>query len=310
MKKLIVCALIAACLFGLDAGAAVKQSSINLPSFRSLKVSGSFAVSLVRGSDFRALVSVEEAYTDYIICTVKDNVLNLEIDERRVPSEVKRQFRGKGSPDPVFSAVIYVPELVQSVTLTDKSVLHNTDDVFDKSKVVFELKDNASVKSLDLSSQEVRISLQNKSMADFKISCKQLDAQTANSSFLSMDETSAESVYSLYGSSKIIAKSRGTSVTVNTKNNATMTLVGSADTVSYNLSGTSEVNAVDFEVPDAKVTMTSVCTLSEAAYRNLTLNLNGGSTLYFYNDPQVRIESIKSSTVSRMDKDSKSSSKI
>lgn len=300
MKKWILSALLPAFLFCVEAGAAVRQTSINLTPFKSVSIAGSFSVSLVRGSDYRALVSVEEGYMDYVVCSVNGTVLTIDLDERRVPSEVKKQFRGKGTPDPVFSAVVYVPELVQSVTLKDKAVLSDTDDVFDKSKVVFELKDNSSAKQMELSSQAVYISLQNKSVADFKLNCRQMEAETSNSSSLNIDETSEESSYSLQGSSKIVAKSRSSRVSVKTKSNSNLTLVGTGDSISYNLSGTSEVNAVDFEVPDAKVTMTSVCLLSQSAYRNLTLNLNGGSAVFFLNDPQVTIENIKSSTVSRI----------
>ena len=287
-------------LSGFSAGAAVKQSSINLSPFCNLKVAGTFSVSLVRGSDYRALITVEESYMDYIVCRVTDNVLTIDIDERRVPSEVKRQFRGKGTPDPVFSAVIYVPELIRSVELDDKAVLCDSEDVFDKARVSFDLDDNSNMNNLEVSSQQVEISLQNKSTADVKVSCTKLEVDTSNSSNLTIVETSEDAAYSLQGSSKIVAKSRTVHMEIKTKSNTTMTLYGTGDSITYNLSGTSEVNAMGFEVPDAKINMTSVCALYQSAYRSLTLNMNGGSALYFKNEPQVSIENIKSSTVSRV----------
>lgn len=287
-------------LSGFSAGAAVKQSSINLTPFSNLKVAGTFSVSLVRGSDYRALITVEESYMDFIVCSVTDNVLTIDIDERRVPSEVKRQFRGKGTPDPVFSAVIYVPELIRSVELDDKAVLCDSEDVFDKARVTFDLDDNSNMNNLEVSSQQVEISLQNKSTADVKVSCTKLEVDTSNSSNLTIVETSEDAAYSLQGSSKVVAKSRTVHMEIKTKSNTTMTLYGTGDSITYNLSGTSEVNAMGFEVPDAKINMTSVCALYQAAYRSLTLNMNGGSALYFKNEPQVSIENIKSSTVSRV----------
>ena len=285
--------------FAPEAVAEVSQSSINLSPFATVKVSGPFNVSFVRGTDYRALVTVEEAYMDYVICQVNSHELTIDLDERRVPAEVKRQFRGKGTPDPVFSAVVYVPELVQEVRLTGKAVLKDTEDVFDKSRIEFKLEDASAVKRLEVSSQVISIKMENKSTADFKLTCKMFSAETANSSALTVEETSEDANYSLLGSSKIISKNHGVRVSVKTKSNSYMTLVGSGEIVSYNLSGTSEVNAVDYEVPDAEITMTSVCMLTQAAYKTLKLNLNGGSTLFFVNDPMVSIENIKSSTVSR-----------
>ena len=78
-----------------------------------------------------------------------------------------------------------------------------------------------------------------------------------------------------------------------------MSVSGSGNTAVFDLNGTSEVDAFGFEVPDATVTMTSVCKLGESAYRNLIVNLNGGSSLYFANEPTVSIENIKSSTMTR-----------
>ena len=57
------------------------------------------------------------------------------------------------------------------------------------------------------------------------------------------------------------------------------------------------MDAASFEVPDAEVKMSSVSKLTEAAYKTLKVNLNGGSTLYFINDPSVTIENIRSATM-------------
>lgn len=299
MKKCILSVICFLLLLSQAAGAATKQKSINLAPFSSISVSGPFTVSLVRGSDYRALVSIEEAYEDYLICNTASGGLQISVDEKRVPSEIKRQFRGKGTPSPVFSAVVYVPELIKSVTVSDKAVLENCEDVFDKARAAFTLTGNANVKQLSLSSQVFELNMQNKSEADFTVICKNTIVGTSNSASLKIDDTSEQSEYSLQGSSKVNAKSRTTSVRVRTKANSSMKLSGSGENAAYELSGTSEVDASEFEVPDATVSMSSVCLLSQSAYKSLTVNLNGGSTLYFANDPQIYIENIKSSTVSR-----------
>ena len=287
-------------LSGLEAGAATKQTSISLPPFTGINVTDGFEVSIVRGSDYRVLLSVEEAFADYVVCNVNGKVMNLELNERSVPAEVRRQFRSKGTPDPVFSAVIYVPELLQSVTLADRAVLKDTEDVFDKARVTFDLSSSASVQRLSVSSQSVRISMRNKSVADFIVACNVLEAETQNSASLNVEETSQDSDYSLLGSSKITAKSRTANLKVRTKAGSVLRISGSGDKASYELSGTSEVYASDFEVPDAVVNMSSVCMIMQSAYRTLKVSLNGGSTLFFANDPQIIVDNIKSSTMTRM----------
>lgn len=308
MKKLILSAFLATFILGMEAFAATTQTSINLGPFKSINVSGAFSVSLVRGTDYRVLVTVEDAYKDYLVCRVNSGVLSIGIDDRLVPMDVKLQFRGKGTPDPVFTAVVYLPELIQAVNLSDKAVLLDSEDVFDKGSVSFELKGSSCVKGMELSSQTVRINMLNKSTADFRLQCNALEVSCTNSVKLNMEDASESSVYSLQGSSKVVAKSRSANVSIKTKANSSMTLYGSGDVISYELGGTSEVDASGFDVPDAKVNMSSVCTLRQSAYRSLTLNLNGGSTLMFANDPQISIENIKSSTVTRTGTTKKSNS--
>ena len=283
---------------GTGASAATRQYSRHLSPFKSVEVSGQFTVSLVRGADYRALLSVEEAYIDYVTCEVKGSALVISLAERKVPSEVKRQFRGKGTPDPVFSAVVYVPDLLQGVTLSDKAVLQDTEDLFDKSRVTFELSDNAVVKLLKVSSLSFNLTAQNKASAEFDITCKDCSVQASNSAQLRIVEQQSEnSEYKLQGTAKVVSLCTTEKLSVHTKSNCYMTVTGSGSSAEFDINGTSEVDAASFEVPDAVVKMSSVSKLTEAAYKTLRVNLNGGSTLYFINDPSVTIENIRSATM-------------
>lgn len=300
MKKLIISLLCGFLLFpGMETAAATRQYSRNLAPFLGVEVSGPFSVSLVRGADYRALLSVEEAYIDYVTCEVKGSSLVISLAERKVPSEVKRQFKGKGTPDPEFSAVIYVPDLLQSVTLTDKAVLQNTEDLFDKARVSFTLSGSSSIKSLKVSSLSFNLNVQNKASADIDVTCNDCNVQASNSAQIQIvEQQSAHSIYNLQGTSKVVSLCTTEVLTVHTKANCTMSISGSGVMADFDINGTSEVDASGFEVPDAVVKMSSVCKLTEAAYKTLRVNLNGGSILNFINDPAVTIENIRSATMS------------
>ena len=115
MKKLLTTiAALAALGCGLLSAQTV-QYSVDLPSFSTVDISGPFEVSLVRGQQPRALISVLEAYKDYVTCSVSDGILSVGLDEKKVPLDVKRQYRGKGTPDPIYSAIVYVPDLLKAV---------------------------------------------------------------------------------------------------------------------------------------------------------------------------------------------------
>ncbi|MBR4809385.1 MAG: DUF2807 domain-containing protein [Bacteroidales bacterium] len=300
MKKLLTTILAFAALGCGMLSAQAVQYSLDLAPFTTVEVSGPFEVSLVRGQQYRALISVLEPFKDYVVCSVSGGVLSIDLDERKVPMEVRRQFRGKGTPDPVYSAIVYVPDLIQAVNLSGKAVLRDTEDLFDKSRTVFTLNDQASVKSLYLSSLIFQLEMRGKSTADLTVSCRQTFVNVFGSSSLIMDEQTAESEYTLAGSAKARVKSKTTAFSVVAKANSSMTLVGTGDGANYELSGTSEIDASLFEVSDADVRMTSVTRLSVAAANVLKVNLNGGSTLQFSGEPSVCIDNIRSASMTRI----------
>jgi hypothetical protein len=300
MKKLLTTiAAIAALGCGMLSAQAV-QYSLDLAPFTTVDVSGPFEVSLVRGQQYRALISVLEPYRDYVVCSVSAGVLSVGLDERKVPLDVKRQFRGKGTPDPVYNAVIYVPDLIQAVNLSGKAVLRDTEDLFDKSRIAFTLDGQSSVKSLYLSSMIFQLDMRSKSTADLTVNCNQTHVNLVGSSSLTMDEQTENSHYTLAGSSKARVKSKTGSFSVLAKANSNMTLVGTGDGANYELAGTSEIDASLFEVSDADVRMTSVTRLSVAAANVLRVNLNGGSSLQFSGDPSVSIDNIRSASMTRI----------
>jgi len=300
MKKFLatIASFVALCCGVLSAQ--VTQYSIDVQPFSVVDISGPFEVSMVRGTQPRVLLSVTEEFKPYVECSTNGGTLNLSLDERGVPMEVRRLFRGKGTPNPVFTAVIYVPDLVQAVNLDDKVVLKDTEDLFDKARISFSLEGNSCVKSLKLSSLVFKLEMRGKSAADFTVSCRESIVDLANSCSLTMNEVSEDSFYTLAGSSKSNVKCETQRLTLSAKANSSMTLSGTGDGATFELSSTSEVDASRFGVTDADVRMSSVSRLSVNVVNVLRVNLNGGSTLLFAGDPAVSIDNIRSATMSRL----------
>ena len=187
MKKILtvaVAALLAMCSGALQAQTA--QYSIDLEPFSGVDISGPFEVSLVRGSQYRALITVLEPYKEYVVCEVDGGILKLDLDEKKVPSEIKKQFRAKGTPDPIYKAVVYVPDLLRSVRMSGKAVMHDTEDLFDKARITFSLEGNSVVKSLQLSSLVFVLEMKSKSAADFTIDGRKCEVSIAGSSSLNL----------------------------------------------------------------------------------------------------------------------------
>ena len=298
MKRLVI-ALLCLCLSLAPAFASRPvQLSRECGAFSGIDAGGQFELTIVKGSQGRVLITIEDVYEPYLICQVKGSVLKLSIDERKVPSDVKRQFRGRATPDPVFSAVVYVGSALQSVTLSDKAVLTSAEnEVFDPSRCSFSLSDNSSIKDLSINSESLRISLQNKASAKFEAECGDFSAEQSNSSNLDANVKSKTAAFKLASMAKTRARVATGSLDVTSKGNSSLSLEGSAEKVTFDLAGTSEVDALSLDVPDAEVRMSSLCKLVEAASKTLKLNLAGGANLSFAGSPEIIIESVRSSTV-------------
>ena len=302
MKKLLSLAVFFTALFcsPLRAQEPV-QYSVDLTQFSSVDLFGPFDVTMVKGQQYRVLISVMEPYREYVDCYVNAGVLSLKLDERIVPMEVKRQFRAKGAVEPVFSAVIYAPEELHTVSMSGKIVLHDTDDVFDKSSVSFSLDGQVQVKSVSLNTEVFKLDMKGKSVADFTLECDESLIDVAQSAQLAINETARNSYYKVQGSSKLRITNSSKSFCLIAKSNCAVNISGKGDRSLFDLGGTCEVDASRFDLSEADVRMSSVCKLYVAAADRLKLDLNSGSTLSFAGDPVIEIESIRSATVSRMD---------
>ena len=60
---------------------------------------------------------------------MRSKTLFITYDEKAVPKDIKKLYKGKNAPKPVFRAVISLPEL-NGFTLEDNVVLNTTEEFF------------------------------------------------------------------------------------------------------------------------------------------------------------------------------------
>lgn len=299
MKKVIlsIAAVIAAAL---TMNAQVKQYSFDLTPFNSIEVSNDFEVSVVNGDVYSALLSVDEPYRDYVTCGVNGSVLKVSLDEKKVPSEVKKLYKGKGAVPPTFRVTVTMPDRLQAVKLSGKAVFFEARDVMSHDDVTITLTDNAVVKTMDLEARDVFVNVEKKAYANLAITCDKLSVNAAGSSTVTINQKVKTTDCKVQGASNVTISGSTEALGFNIKgNNAKATLSGQAVNAEYNIGGSANVNASALECDNAVVKMNSICTLNQAASKNLSVDLSGGATLIFSGDPIVRVENIKASTMTR-----------
>ena len=100
-----VCA-IALSLCALVAPAQTKQISHDFSAFDAIDVDYDFDVRVVNSRKNSISLNVDNALKDYIQTYVKNHTLYITLDQKSLPSDIKKQFRSRRSSGPVLEATV------------------------------------------------------------------------------------------------------------------------------------------------------------------------------------------------------------
>jgi len=285
--------LVCAPLFGQSVRETVHE---DLPAFHSIELGGDFALDIEYGKQYRMRLSVEELFADYVMFSALDSTLAVTLDERRVPTEVRRLFRGKEAP--VFRVSVTMPETLRSLELDGRSVLLSADDlVVDPDSFELCVTDNARVASLAFGSGRVALTLDKKADVDMSVTCDSLSVSLAGTADLDLTHHTQVSAFETSGSSTLAVKGETGLLKLNSRGFSKSILNGEAPVVRYKLANSSQVNATLLEAKRAFVEMSGLGSLTQAASEELSVDLSAGATVYFLNDPAIRVIYLKNASL-------------
>ena len=285
--------LVCAPLFGQSVRETVHE---DLPAFHSIELGGDFALDIEYGKQYRMRLSVEELFADYVMFSALDSTLAVTLDERRVPTEVRRLFRGKEAP--VFRVSVTMPETLCSLELDGRSVLLSADDlVVDPDSFELRVTDNARVASLAFGSGRVALTLDKKADVDMSVTCDSLSVSLAGTADLDLTHHTQVSAFETSGSSTLAVKGETGLLKLNSRGFSKSILNGEAPVVRYKLANSSQVNATLLEAKRAFVEMSGLGSLTQAASEELSVDLSAGATVYFLNDPTIRVIYLKNASL-------------
>ena len=136
--------------------AQLTDKDITVSEFNAVNVSDDFEVTLSRGT-YGVRLTVDKELEPYVEVYVRSKVLYISYDEKAVPKELRKLYRGKGSLTPVFRVVAYTPEL-QAVTLSDNATLTAAEE-FAANDFELTTAGKSQVKNLSVAAASARISM-------------------------------------------------------------------------------------------------------------------------------------------------------
>ena len=281
--------------------------------FTAISVSDNLQVVLQEGACAVKLVS-DEALLPYILVSVRDSILFIEYDEKAVPRDVKKVYRGKYAPVPVMRAQVSSPFL-NGILASQNAVISGKGTIFADTMDMM-ITDKATVKDLKVDAESAILHMGKNSVADFTLNVEsQLELSLEGSSELKLQYKSrnllmhqegnttailqgesSTATYAISGFAKNRSTGKGNVLVVEAGGNADVSLAGEMGDLTLSLERTSKVDAVELKASRVKVSQNGWNSATVHAEDFLSVNLTGGSTLHYSGIPAIQVDKIMKSS--------------
>lgn len=284
------------------ASAQTRSVSHSLSPFNQVNVSGtvgssSFVVDVKQSASYAIDLVIDELIAEYVQAIVKKDVLYLAIDEKAIPSEVKKLYKARNAAPCVLRATIYTPDM-NTLEAADKSIIAVYDE-FKTDTFTLTMKEKSALKELKINSKSITVNLSDGANAVMTVAADDMSVNASNKSILNVNVDCVNLSLKQSGNSESTIEGNYVDVKVDNGGFSKAKIVGKGNSMSTSLSGTASVDAINLKVASCDAVLSNHSSLYEAASENLKLDLSGSSTLVFDGNPVIEIVKINSSTVNR-----------
>lgn len=179
-------------------------------AFDAISATDYFEIAIVPSDDYSVKITTDYQIEDYILAYVKDGVLTLTIDEKGMPSDIKKEFKARSSAF-VPVAQVCLPNL-KSLTISGNSVL-NCERTIAADSLSINLGKTAIIKKATVEADNLSLNMTHKSQAYMTADAMTVDLKAIDNSRGSIKVT-ADSLrarasnyanFELYGSSHYVS---------------------------------------------------------------------------------------------------------
>lgn len=292
----------------------VMDKDIVVSEFNAINVSDDFEVTVARGA-YGARLTVDKELAPYVEVYVRSRTLFITFDEKAVPRDLRKLYRGRGGLTATFRVVVYTPDL-QSVTLSDYAILTGTEEFVatdfelvaaGKSQVKnlsitaasgkVSLKKNATANLVIRADRDLEVTTDNNSILDLSYDAENLTLLSGGSSIVTADGPCVTMNLTTAGSSQVKISSETEVVDIAAEGNSQITLNGKAYDLKIKGSRNASVDALAMPLETVDANMANSSSVLVDASKSIHVNLVGGSAVYFTGNPAIEIEKIIKSTL-------------
>ena len=293
----------------------LEEKNLPVGEFNIVSASGDFEVTVDKGS-YGVRITTDQVLAPYVQVYVRSHTLYISYDEKAVPKDLKKQFKGRKNPDPVFRAVVFVPEL-NGVMLSDNATLMGTQE-FAGSSVSINLSDKAQIKNLTLNCKNVTVNMKKNTIAALTLNADdKIDLFTDGNASLKLTarthdmvlsaegssqvaitgDTRGKTTFNLSGSSNTSANLRAPRVTIQAAGSSELVINGDAQNLSVFAERNSEVDANGLQTRKADANLSGSARVNVNVQDELTVSAVGGIALYYRGTPEIKVGKVIKSTL-------------
>lgn len=291
----------------------LEESTLPVGEFTMVSANGDFEVTLSKGS-YGVRLTTDKNLTPYVQVYVRSNTLYLTYDEKSVPKDIKKLYKGKNASQPVFRAVVSMPQL-NGIELNDNVILSSA-EAFYGSDIVISLTDKAQVRNLTVQGNSITVNMKKNAQAALTLTAdKKMEVTTDDKAILKLAEKAREITLNAKGNSDNALSGEGEILNLNLSEKTTSNVSHRTKNAVLNVGGSSkliltgtgeylevkggknaEVEAVAFPVKTMKAELDGG-KVNVAVEKELNVTLLGGSSLFFTGSPTLIVNKIVKSTL-------------
>ena len=291
----------------------LEETTLPVGEFTMVSANGDFEVTLSKGS-YGVRLTTDKNLTPYVQVYVRSNTLYLTYDEKSVPKDIKKLYKGKNASQPVFRAVVSMPQL-NGIELDDNVILSSA-EAFYGSDIVISLTDKAQVRNLTVQGNSITVDMKKNAQAALTLTAdKKMEVTTDDKAILKLAEKAREITLNAKGNSDNALSGEGEILNLNLSEKTTSNVNHRTKNAVLNVGGSSklilngtgeylevkggknaEVEAVAFPVKTMKAELDGG-KVNVAVEKELNVTLLGGSSLFFTGSPTLIVNKIVRSTL-------------
>ena len=268
--------------------------------FDAIEASNGFKVSTSASDNYGVKLTVDDALESYVECYVRSGVLHIGLDEKNIPKDIRRQYKGRNSGDPTLVATVYMPTL-KSLTLNDDSEFINSSNL-SGDNFSLTMSGTSKINDLKIVARTVSMNLsKNAKLSNANVSAEgDINLTTDGKSVITLSCAAENLAFSAAGSSEIsISGNIEKKVNATIASSSKTTITGSAETLAISGKGiSSKVDASSFKISDCSLSI-SGADVKVSASNSIELDLGKGAEVTYSGDPTVKIIKIQNASVLR-----------